>query len=76
MSSKISDKEVQTCLHNLENTSGMPKYAPKGVRRFKIGYDNTEDKNNFTVSFSLVIAMFILGAVIGFLFAQTLMAKL
>ena len=56
-------------------TLGMPKHAPKNVKPVKLSCCNTIINSNFTVSFWLVVAMFILGVVAGGLSVSLLMVN-
>jgi len=56
-------------------TLGMPKYAPKNVKPVKLSCCNIMIDSNFTVSFWLVVAMFILGVVAGGLGVYLLMVN-
>ena len=56
-------------------TLGMPKHAPKNVKPVKLSCCNTIINSNFTVSFGLVVAMFILGVVAGSLSVSLLMVN-
>ena len=67
MPPRTSEKEIERCLENLENPCRIPKHAPKNVRMGNINYSNTGNNRNFSVSFRLTIAMFIVGLVVGFL---------
>ena len=56
-------------------TLGMPKHAPKDVKAVTLSCCNTMVDSNFTVSFWLVVAMFILGVVAGGLSVSLLMVN-